>query len=58
MFMDAITHTYNFAPTLAEVLTRSAQVFDQGRGYIDLSDLNAQMVRAAEAWLLVLSERY
>ncbi|KAG9027067.1 hypothetical protein FRB95_008168 [Tulasnella sp. JGI-2019a] len=44
MFMDAVTSSYNFAPTLAEVLTRSAQVFDQGRGYINLSDLNAQMV--------------
>ncbi|KAG8876294.1 hypothetical protein FRB98_007379 [Tulasnella sp. 332] len=44
MFMDAITSSYNFAPTLAEVLTRSAQPFDNGRGYINLSDLNAQMV--------------
>lgn len=45
MYMDAITSSYNFAPTLAEVLTKSAQWFENGRGYTDLGDLNAQMVR-------------
>jgi hypothetical protein len=42
MCVDAVVHAYNFAPTLAEVLTDSAFWFDNGRGYVDLGDLNAQ----------------
>lgn len=40
-FSVAFTHAYNMAPTLAEQLTSSAYMVDQGRGYIDLHDLNA-----------------
>jgi hypothetical protein len=38
---DAIQHAYNLSPTLAEQLTSSAVALDQGRGWIDLHDLNA-----------------
>ncbi|KAL3417102.1 deoxyribonuclease -related protein [Phlyctema vagabunda] len=38
---NAIQHAYNLSPTLAEQLTASAFLVDQGRGWIDLYDLNA-----------------
>ncbi|KAL4777970.1 Cloroperoxidase [Aspergillus varians] len=37
----AIQHAYNLAPTFAERLTSAAKQIDQGRGWIDLHDLNA-----------------
>ncbi|KAJ6031535.1 hypothetical protein N7540_002267 [Penicillium herquei] len=37
----AIQHAFNLAPTLADQLTASAKLLDQGRGWIDLHDLNA-----------------
>lgn len=37
----AAQHAYNLSPTLAEQLTSSARLLDQGRGYINLHDLNA-----------------
>ncbi|KAL5333993.1 Cloroperoxidase [Aspergillus crustosus] len=37
----AIQHAYNLAPTFAERLTSAAKEIDQGRGWIDLHDLNA-----------------
>ncbi|KAJ6103508.1 hypothetical protein N7486_005935 [Penicillium sp. IBT 16267x] len=37
----AIQHAYNLSPTLAEQLTSSAVLLDQGRGHINLHDLNA-----------------
>jgi hypothetical protein len=37
----AIRHAYNLAPSLADQLTASAVQLDQGRGWIDLHDLNA-----------------
>ncbi|KAH6983925.1 Chloroperoxidase [Ilyonectria destructans] len=37
----AIQHAYNLAPSLADQLTASAVQLDQGRGWIDLHDLNA-----------------
>ncbi|KAJ6006824.1 hypothetical protein N7451_004768 [Penicillium sp. IBT 35674x] len=37
----AVQHAYNLSPTLAEQLTSSARLLDQGRGYINLHDLNA-----------------
>ncbi|KAK7230146.1 hypothetical protein V2G26_002316 [Clonostachys chloroleuca] len=37
----AIQHAYNLSPTLADQLTASAVELDQGRGWIDLHDLNA-----------------
>ncbi|CEL00402.1 hypothetical protein ASPCAL00005 [Aspergillus calidoustus] len=36
-----IQHAYNLSPTLAERLTAAAKQIDQGRGWIDLHDLNA-----------------
>ncbi|GKZ63241.1 hypothetical protein AnigIFM49718_011310 [Aspergillus niger] len=36
----AIQHAYNLAPTLASQLTSAAKQLDQGRGWIDLHDLN------------------
>ncbi|KAG8903528.1 hypothetical protein FRB99_003159 [Tulasnella sp. 403] len=39
--IDGIQHAYNLSPTLAEQLTASARLLDQGRGHIDLHDLNA-----------------
>jgi len=44
MFVDSMSHAYNMAPTIIEVVIKSAFWFDNGRGYIDLSDLNAQNV--------------
>ncbi|CAI7651127.1 hypothetical protein N7533_002010 [Penicillium manginii] len=38
---SAIQHAFNFSPTLADQLTASAKLLDQGRGWIDLHDLNA-----------------
>lgn len=43
----AIQHAYNLSPTLAEQLTSSAVALDQGRGWIDLHDLNALNVSSA-----------
>jgi hypothetical protein len=40
----AIQHAYNLAPSLADQLTSSAMALDQGRGWINLHDLNAQNV--------------
>ncbi|KAL2843735.1 Cloroperoxidase [Aspergillus pseudoustus] len=37
----AIQHAYNLSPTLAERLTAASRELDQGRGWIDLHDLNA-----------------
>ncbi|KAJ5528274.1 hypothetical protein N7513_012433 [Penicillium frequentans] len=37
----AVQHAYNLAPTLADQLTSSARLLDQGRGHINLHDLNA-----------------
>ncbi|GAA89064.1 hypothetical protein AKAW_07178 [Aspergillus luchuensis IFO 4308] len=36
----AIQHAYNLAPTLASQLTSAAKQLDQGRGWINLHDLN------------------
>lgn len=41
MFVEAIQHAYNLSPTLAQQLTSSGYVLDQGRGWVDLHDLNA-----------------
>jgi hypothetical protein len=41
----ALQHAYNLAPSLADQLTSSAYLLDQGRGWIDLHDLNALNVR-------------
>ncbi|KAG8944784.1 hypothetical protein FRC04_001522 [Tulasnella sp. 424] len=38
---EAIQKAYNICPSLGDQLTASAFLIDQGRGYIDLSDLNA-----------------
>lgn len=38
---SSIQHAFNFSPTLADQLTASAKLLDQGRGWIDLHDLNA-----------------
>jgi hypothetical protein len=43
----AIRHAYNLAPSLADQLTASAVQLDQGRGWIDLHDLNALNVSSA-----------
>lgn len=37
----AIQHAYNLSPSLADQLTAAAAGLDQGRGWIDLHDLNA-----------------
>ncbi|RQM06383.1 hypothetical protein DH86_00001194, partial [Scytalidium sp. 3C] len=37
----AIQHAYNLSPSLGDQLTASALQLDQGRGWIDLQDLNA-----------------
>ncbi|KAG8998799.1 hypothetical protein FRB94_006647 [Tulasnella sp. JGI-2019a] len=51
MMIDAIRNAYNLAPTLAEQLTASAFLLDQGRGWIDLHDLNATNVVQHDASL-------
>lgn len=37
----AIQYAYNLSPSLADQLTSSAAALDQGRGWINLHDLNA-----------------
>ncbi|OJJ39957.1 hypothetical protein ASPWEDRAFT_169781 [Aspergillus wentii DTO 134E9] len=39
--IHAIQHAYNLSPTLAKQLTAAAVQLDQGRGWINLHDLNA-----------------
>jgi len=41
---EACQHAYNLSPSLADQLTASAYMVDQGRGFIDLMDLNALQV--------------
>jgi len=38
---NAIQRTYNLSASLADQLTASAMALDQGRGWINLHDLNA-----------------
>ncbi|KAJ5622995.1 hypothetical protein N7490_011600 [Penicillium lividum] len=40
----AIQHAYNLSPSLADQLTESAKLLDQGRGWIDLHDLNTHNI--------------
>jgi hypothetical protein len=53
---DAIQHAYNLSPTLAEQLTSSAVALDQGRGWIDLHDLNALNVSTANTPLALIRQ--
>lgn len=47
-FEVAIMKAFNLAPTVAVQLTAKARYLDNGRGYIDLYDLNAHNVRLSK----------